>query len=47
MRLVVTQLSVDISFLKNIAYILGLDSNILTSCFFKKLFMEKHHHRKC
>ena len=33
MRLVVTQHCVDISFLKNITYILGLDSNILTLCF--------------
>ena len=33
MRLVVTQHSVDISFLKNITYILGLNSNILTLCF--------------
>ena len=33
MRLVVTQHFVDISFLKNITYILGLNSNILTLCF--------------
>ena len=39
MRLVVTQHSVDISFLKNITYILGLNSNILTLCF---VFFFKH-----
>lgn len=42
MRLVVTQLSVDVSFLKNIAYILGWDSNILTFCFlFKTIYGKK------